>query len=96
MTHKERDNQRGNELGKQHEVINIILGLKQVAVEPCDTTVFAYIKPLSHKVCVYTPENCPLAHRAQDNLPSANLGDKVVLRRLCILPALKSAYIKAV
>jgi hypothetical protein len=36
--------------GKQREVVNIGLGIKQVAVEPCDATVSAYEESLSHKV----------------------------------------------
>ena len=38
--------------GKQREVVNIGLGVKQVAVEPRDATVAAYVESLSHKVCV--------------------------------------------
>jgi hypothetical protein len=37
--------------GKQREVVNIGLGIKQVAVEPRDVTVSAYVESLSHKVC---------------------------------------------
>jgi 4'-phosphopantetheinyl transferase len=37
--------------GKQREVINIGLGIKQVAVEPRDVTVPQYVESLSHKVC---------------------------------------------
>ena len=39
--------------GKQREVVNIGLGIKQVAVEPRDATVSAYVESLSHKVRVY-------------------------------------------
>lgn len=38
--------------GKQREVVNIGLGIKQVAVEPRDATVATYVESLSHKVCV--------------------------------------------
>ncbi len=38
--------------GKQREVVNIGLGIKQVAVEPRDATVSTYVESLSHKVCV--------------------------------------------
>ena len=38
--------------GKQREVINIGLGIKQVAVEPRDVTVGQYVESLAHKVCV--------------------------------------------
>ena len=37
--------------GKQREVINIGLGIKQVAVEPRDVSVPQYVESLSHKVC---------------------------------------------
>lgn len=36
--------------GKQREVINIGLGIKQLVVEPRDATVAAYAESLSHKV----------------------------------------------
>lgn len=39
--------------GKQREVINIGLGIKQVAVEPRDVPVPQYVESLSHKVCVW-------------------------------------------
>lgn len=38
--------------GKQREVVNIGLGIKQVAVEPRDVPVQQYVESLSHKVCV--------------------------------------------
>src|SRR6266403_3333722 len=46
--------------GKQREVINIGLGIKQVAVEPRDVTVPQYVESLSHKVrvCVATRFFC--------------------------------------
>ncbi|KAH9027859.1 hypothetical protein EDB84DRAFT_1272525 [Lactarius hengduanensis] len=71
--------------GKQREVVNIGLGIKQVAVEPRDATVSAYVESLSHKLTVL-----------EMSFLAPNLGDEVVLRRLCILLALKSAYIKAI
>lgn len=36
--------------GKQREVVNVGLGIKQLAVEPRDATVAAYAESLSHKV----------------------------------------------
>jgi hypothetical protein len=36
--------------GKQREVVNIGLGIKQVTVEPRDVTVPQYVESLSHKV----------------------------------------------
>ncbi|KAI9435831.1 hypothetical protein H4582DRAFT_2168386 [Lactarius indigo] len=71
--------------GKQREVVNIGLGIKQVAVEPRDATVSAYVESLSHKLT-----------GLEMSFLAPNLGDEVVLRRLCILLALKSAYIKAI
>jgi len=71
--------------GKQREVVNIGLGIKQVAVEPRDATVSTYVESLSHKLT-----------QLELSFLSPGLGDEVVLRRLCILLALKSAYIKAI
>lgn len=71
--------------GKQREVVNIGLGIKQVAVEPRDATVSAYVESLSHKLT-----------GLEMSFLAPTLGDEVVLRRLCILLALKSAYIKAI
>ncbi|KAI0246334.1 hypothetical protein BJV78DRAFT_1286524 [Lactifluus subvellereus] len=71
--------------GKQREVVNIGLGIKQVAVEPRDATVSAYVESLSHKLT-----------QLEISFLTPGLGDEVVLRRLCILLALKSAYIKAI
>lgn len=71
--------------GKQREVVNIGLGVKQVAVEPRDATVSAYVESLSHKLT-----------GLEMSFLAPGLGDEVVLRRLCILLALKAAYIKAI
>ena len=52
--------------GKQREVVNIGLGIKQVAVEPRDVTVSTYVESLSHKVCAtlffffFTPRALPV------------------------------------
>ena len=108
--------------GKQREVVNIGLGVKQVAVEPRDATVSTYVESLSHKVCVAhvfflslflfhatRPRVSSRQHaltrltslslqltELEMSFLSPSLGDEVVLRRLCILLALKSAYIKAI
>jgi 4'-phosphopantetheinyl transferase len=118
--------------GKQREVVNIGLGIKQVAVEPRDVTVPQYVESLSHKVCVWhtfffwlsffclfvfnhheasalfplpllRATGAPLTCHPKPQLTSLelsflnlDLGEEVVLRRLCILLALKSAYIKAI
>jgi len=71
--------------GKQREVVNIGLGIKQVAVEPRDVTVPQYVESLSHKLT-----------SLELSFLNLDLGEEVVLRRLCILLALKSAYIKAI
>jgi len=71
--------------GKQREVVNIGLGIKQVAVEPRDATVSTYVESLSHKLT-----------GLEMSFLAPSLGDEVVLRRLCILLALKAAYIKAI
>jgi 4'-phosphopantetheinyl transferase len=71
--------------GKQREVVNIGFGIKQVAVEPRDATVSAYVESLSHKLT-----------GLEMSFLAPSLGDEVVLRRLCILLALKAAYIKAI
>ena len=46
--------------GEQREVVNIGLSIKQVAIEPHNATVTAYIESLSHEVCVYPtrPSSC--------------------------------------
>lgn len=51
--------------GKQREVVNIGLGIKQVTVEPRDVTVPQYVESLSHKVrrtrfllSFFTPRGC--------------------------------------
>jgi len=71
--------------GIQRKVINIGLGIKQIIVEPRGVTVAAYAESLKHKL---TP--------LEISLISPDLGDEVVLRRLCIVLALKQAYIKAI
>jgi 4'-phosphopantetheinyl transferase len=111
--------------GKQREVVNIGLGIKQVAVEPRDVTVPQYVESLSHKVCgtrfflslsfffflfhhheaaaLFRILRAPLTLPSNTQLTSLELsflnlelGEEVVLRRLCILLALKAAYIKAI
>ncbi|EGN92297.1 hypothetical protein SERLA73DRAFT_191333 [Serpula lacrymans var. lacrymans S7.3] len=71
--------------GRQRQVINIGLGIKQIAVEPAGATVAAYAESFAHKL---TP--------LEMTFISPEQGEDVVLRRLCILLALKAAYIKAV
>ncbi|KAJ7459455.1 hypothetical protein B0H11DRAFT_172180 [Mycena galericulata] len=71
--------------GIQPKVINIGLGMKQVAVEPRGVSVKAYIESMSHKLT-----------STELQLIAPEFGDEVVLRRLCIILALKQAYIKAI
>jgi len=71
--------------GRQRQVINIGLGIKQMAVEPRGVSVSAYAESLAHKL---TP--------LELSFITPDLGDEVVLRRLCILLSLKMAYIKAI
>lgn len=42
--------------GRQRQVVNIGLGIKQVAVEPRGASVSAYVESNSHKVCLF-PSN---------------------------------------
>ncbi|KAL0952595.1 hypothetical protein HGRIS_006850 [Hohenbuehelia grisea] len=71
--------------GIQRKVINIGLGIKQVCTEPRNISVAAYVESLSHKL---TP--------IELSMMTPDLGDEVVLRRLCTVLALKQAYIKAI
>ncbi|KAF9228212.1 hypothetical protein BS17DRAFT_725205 [Gyrodon lividus] len=71
--------------GRQRQVINIGLGIKQLCVEPRGVSVAAYAESFAHKL---TPLELTFV--------APELGDDVVLRRLCILLSLKAAYIKAV
>lgn len=71
--------------GRQRQVINIGLGIKQLCVEPRGVPVAAYAESFAHKL---TP--------LEQSFIAPELGDEVVLRRLCILLSLKAAYIKAV
>ncbi|KAI6142953.1 hypothetical protein BKA82DRAFT_26965 [Pisolithus tinctorius] len=71
--------------GRQRQVINVGLGIKQLCVEPRGVPVSAYAESFAHKL---TP--------LEQSFIAPELGDEVVLRRLCILLSLKAAYIKAV
>ncbi|KAG1744622.1 uncharacterized protein EDB91DRAFT_1123517 [Suillus paluster] len=72
------------EQGRQRQVINIGLGIKQISVEPKGVSVAAYAESFAHKL---TP--------LEMTFLNPELGDDVVLRRLSILLSLKAAYIKA-
>ncbi|KII84150.1 hypothetical protein PLICRDRAFT_46512 [Plicaturopsis crispa FD-325 SS-3] len=71
--------------GRERQVINIGLGIKQVLVEPKGTPVGAYVQSLAHKLTARE-----LSHLSEE------ISDDHIMRRLCILLALKSAYINAV
>ncbi|KAG9308659.1 hypothetical protein JVU11DRAFT_11614 [Chiua virens] len=71
--------------GRQRQVTNIGLGIKQLCVEPRGVSVAAYAESFAHKL---TPLELTFI--------APELGDEVVLRRLSILLSLKAAYIKAV
>ncbi|KAF8154303.1 hypothetical protein B0H34DRAFT_84498 [Crassisporium funariophilum] len=70
--------------GMPDHVVNIGLGIKQLKVEPRNTTVPVYFESLSHKMTQLEISNI-----------SGN-PDDLVLKRLCMLLALKEAYIKAI
>ncbi|KDQ56027.1 hypothetical protein JAAARDRAFT_36818 [Jaapia argillacea MUCL 33604] len=71
--------------GRQRDVINVGIGIKQLAVEPPGVTVRAYAESLSHKLT-----------QLELSFISPDLTDEVILRRLCILLAVKQAYIRAI
>jgi len=71
--------------GRKRQVINIGLGIKQLCVEPRSVSVATYAESLAHKL---TPLELTFI--------APELGDEVVLRRLCILLSLKAAYVRAV
>ncbi|KAH7913621.1 hypothetical protein BJ138DRAFT_1081171 [Hygrophoropsis aurantiaca] len=70
--------------GRQRQVVNIGLGLKQLAVEPRGVSVPAYVESLAHKL---TP--------LEMSFITPDVGDEVALRRLCIILSLKAAYVNA-
>lgn len=71
--------------GQMKDVINIGLGVKQLSVTPSDVSASTYAESLHHRL---TPLELTFV--------APSLGDEVVLRRLCLLLALKQAYIKAI
>ncbi|KZT66799.1 hypothetical protein DAEQUDRAFT_729936 [Daedalea quercina L-15889] len=71
--------------GRQRDVINVGIGIKQLAVSPADIAVNVYAESFYHKL---TPLELGFIKPEE--------GDEVVLRRLCLLLALKQAYIKAI
>ncbi|KAH9929409.1 uncharacterized protein B0H18DRAFT_1093944 [Fomitopsis serialis] len=72
--------------GRQRDVINVGIGIKQLAVSPPDISVNVYAESFYHKV----------PHPLEMTFIKPEDGDEVVLRRLCLLLALKQAYIKAI
>ncbi|KAG6844246.1 hypothetical protein H0H87_008460 [Tephrocybe sp. NHM501043] len=71
--------------GVKQRVVNIGIGTKQVQVEPKGLTVADYITAQSHKI---TPLEMGIINHDED--------DPTRLRRLCMILALKQAYIKAI
>jgi 4'-phosphopantetheinyl transferase len=58
-------------------VVNIGLGIKQVAVEPRDVSVPQYVESLSHKVratrffLFFTPRGCGIGLRPPHSIPTS-------------------------
>lgn len=71
--------------GRQREVVNLGLGLKQLCTSSPDTSIPVWAESQYHKL---TPLEISFI------LP--NEKPEVVLRRLCLILALKQAYIKAI
>lgn len=87
--------------GTPVQVVNIGLGIKQLKVEPKGAPVKVYLESLSHKVSrssifswmtLLIP--CQLTQVEIANI--AGNPDDLMLKRLCILLAMKEAYIKAI
>lgn len=70
--------------GTPVQVVNIGLGIKQLKVEPKGTPVKVYLESLSHKLTQVEIANI------------VGNPDDLMLKRLCMLLALKEAYIKAI
>jgi len=71
--------------GKKQEVVNIGLGMKQLCVYPPEVSVPAYAESFFHKLT-----------DLEMTFIDPEKGDEVVLRRLCLLLALKQSFIKAI
>nr|VWO96978.1 4'-phosphopantetheinyl transferase (EC (Colibactin biosynthesis phosphopantetheinyl transferase ClbA) (Putative 4'-phosphopantetheinyl transferase) [Ganoderma boninense] len=76
--------------GRKEDVVNIGIGIKEI-VSPPGMSANDFAISLYHKSGFF-PQLTPLeqSHIAPD------LGEEVVMRRLCVLLALKQAYIKAI
>ncbi|KAH9852643.1 hypothetical protein C2E23DRAFT_824662 [Lenzites betulinus] len=70
--------------GRREDVVNIGIGIKQI-VSPPGMSAMDFAISLHHKL---TP--------LEQGFIAAEQGEEVVMRRLCILLALKQAYIKAI
>ncbi|KAF5360012.1 hypothetical protein D9758_007619 [Tetrapyrgos nigripes] len=70
--------------GTQRKVVNIGIGIKHVSVDPLGITVPEFVESQSHKLT-----ELELKSIVQPE-------DTVTLRRLCVILALKDAYIKAI
>ncbi|TFK68763.1 hypothetical protein BDN72DRAFT_768833 [Pluteus cervinus] len=72
--------------GHERKVVNIGLAMKQRSVEPKGVSVSTYKESLTHK----------LTDRESSMLSEDGLTDETILRRLCIILALKQAYLAAI
>ncbi|KAF5334903.1 hypothetical protein D9611_009926 [Ephemerocybe angulata] len=70
--------------GERAKVVHIGLGIIQYTVEPRGTSIATYIESMNHKLTA-------VERKSFDDQPEATQ-----LRRLCILLALKDAYIRAI
>ncbi|KAJ6492835.1 hypothetical protein C8R47DRAFT_1214128 [Mycena vitilis] len=75
--------------GTKEEVVRIGLGIKQLAVEPRGISVETYLESMKHKLANTEME------RLNTYGPDTYGPDEVVLRRLCVILALKAAYLRA-
>jgi hypothetical protein len=70
--------------GERQKVVNIGLGIIQYAVEPRGTPIPTYVESMSHKLT------------ANELASLQGQTEAVMLRRICILFALKDSYMRAV
>jgi 4'-phosphopantetheinyl transferase len=97
--------------GSQRKVINIGIGVKQSQVEPPGVSAATYAQSFAHKVSAVVLPDGITAVNATHRHPlhmwlqltplemsfiSGDLDPEVITRRLCIMLAIKAAYIKAI
>ncbi|OBZ73940.1 hypothetical protein A0H81_05863 [Grifola frondosa] len=71
--------------GRQRDVLHLGIGVKVLDVNPAGTNPLVYAESFHHRL---TPLELTFI--------APELGEEVVLRRLCLILALKQAYIKAI